>query len=202
MMENFLVLIQISIGAVFIQNFVLSRFLGLCPFFGISKKLSTAVGMGFAVTFIMVSSTLFTWTINKFVLMKFEIVYFQTIVFILVIASLTQVAEMAIKKHSPMLYDSLGVFLPLMATNCAIMGVALLNVEINEYTGLPFGFIEAMTNSFMSGVGFILALVLIAGIRERLELANIPKAFEGLPIAFITAGLMAIAFLGFAGMGG
>jgi electron transport complex protein RnfA len=201
-METFMVLLQISISAVFIQNFVLSRFLGLCPFFGISKKLSSAIGMGFAVTFIMVGSTVFTWTINNFVLVPYHIEYFQTIVFVLVIAALTQVAEMAIKKYSPMLYDSLGVFLPLMATNCAIMGVALLNVEINEFTGLPFTFIEAITNSLMSGVGFILALILIAGIRERLELANIPKAFDGLPIAFITAGLMAIAFLGFSGMGG
>jgi len=199
-METFLVLLQISIGAVFIQNFVLSRFLGLCPFFGISKKLSSAFGMGLAVTFIMVASTIFTWTVNRFILVPHHIEYFQTIVFVLVIAALTQIVEMAIKKHSPMLYDSLGVFLPLMATNCAIMGVAVLNVEINQFTGMPFSFIEAMVNSFMSGVGVILALVLMAGIRERLELANIPKVFDGLPIAFITAGLMAIAFLGFAGM--
>lgn len=199
-MESFLVLLQISIGAIFIQNFVLSRFLGLCPFFGISKKLSTAIGMGFAVIFVMVASTLFTWTLNNFVLKPNGIEYLQTISFILVIASLVQIVEMALKKYSPMLYDSLGVFLPLITTNCAIMGVAVINVEINQFTGLPFSFIEAIVNSFMSGVGFTLALVLMAGIRERLELANVPKAFEGLPIAFITAGLMAMAFLGFAGM--
>ena len=197
-MENFMVLVQISISAVFIQNFVLSRFLGLCPFFGVSKKISTAIGMGLAVTFIMVCSTIFTWTLNEFLLIPNNIEYFQTILFVLVIAAFTQIVEMAIKKYSPMLYDSLGVFLPLMATNCAIMGVALIN---RQYTGSPISFIEAMVNSFMSGVGFILALILMAGIRERLELANIPKVFEGLPIAFITAGLMAIAFLGFAGMG-
>jgi len=198
-MENFMVLMQISISAIFIQNFVLSRFLGLCPFFGVSKKISTAVGMGLAVTFIMTCSTIFTWTLNEFLLIPNNIEYFQTILFVLVIASLTQVAEMAIKKYSPMLYDSLGVFLPLMATNCAIMGVALIN---RQYTGSALSFVEAIVNSFMSGVGFILALILMAGIRERLELANIPKVFEGLPIAFISAGLMAIAFLGFAGMGG
>ena len=201
MTENtFAVFVQISIGSIFIQNFVLSRFLGLCPFFGVSKKLSTATGMGFAVTFIMVASTIFTWTLNKFVLIPNSIEHFQTIAFILVIASFTQIVEMAIKKYSPMLYDSLGVFLPLMATNCAILGVAVINIEANQYTGLPFTFAEAMVNSFMSGVGFLLALILMAGIRERLELANVPKIFEGLPIAFIAAGLIAIAFLGFAGM--
>ena len=198
--EVFTVFLQISIGAIFIQNFVLSRFLGLCPFFGVSKKISTAVGMGLSVTFIMVASTAFTWTLNYFVLIPNDLQHFQTISFILIIASFTQLAEMAIKKNSPVLYESLGVFLPLMATNCAILGVSLLNVEINQYTGIPFTFGGAILHSFMSGVGFSLALVLIAGIRERLELANVPKPLEGLPIAMITAGLMAIAFLGFTGM--
>ncbi|MCL1947193.1 MAG: RnfABCDGE type electron transport complex subunit A [Chitinivibrionia bacterium] len=201
MTENsFAVFVQISIGAIFIQNFVLSRFLGLCPFFGVSKKLSTAVGMGLAVTFIMVISTIFTWTFNKYVLMEYEIEHLQTISFILIIATFVQVIEMAIKKYSPTLYDSLGVFLPLITTNCAILGVTLINIEGNKYTGLPFTFAEATVHSFMSGAGFLLALVLMAGIRERLELANVPKAFEGLPIAFISAGLIAIAFFGFSGM--
>ena len=200
-MMTWTVFLQISIGAIFIQNFVLSRFLGLCPFFGVSKKLSTAVGMGLAVTFVMTVSTIFTWSLNRFVLEPQGMEHFQTIAFILIIASFVQVVEMAIRKYSPMLYDSLGVFLPLITTNCAILGVAVLNIEINKYTGLPFSFAQAMINSFMSGIGFLLALVLMAGIRERLELANVPKAFEGLPIAFVSAGLIAIAFLGFAGMG-
>ena len=194
------VFLQISIGAIFIQNFVLSRFLGLCPFFGVSKKLSTAFGMGLAVTFVMVTSTIFTWSLDYFVLKPNNMEYFQTIAFILIIATFVQIVEMAIKKYSPMLYDSLGIFLPLITTNCAILGVAVINIQTNQYTGLPFTFAEAMVNSFMSGVGFSLALVIMAGIRERLELANVPKIFDGLPIAFISAGLIAIAFLGFAGM--
>ena len=201
MSENsFIIFLEISIAAIFIQNFVLSRFLGLCPFFGVSKKLSTAVGMGLAVTFVMVASTLFTWSFDFFVLKPYEIEYFQTIAFILIIAAFVQITEMAIKRYSPMLYDSLGMFLPLITTNCAILGVAVINIGTNQYTGHPFTFAEAMVNSFMSGVGFSLALILMAGIRERLELADVPKAFEGLPIAFISAGLIAIAFLGFAGM--
>ena len=201
MTENsFAVFIQISIGAIFINNFVLSKFLGLCPFFGVSKKLSTATGMGLAVTFIMVASTMFTWTLNKFVLIPKHIEHFQTISFILIIAAFVQITEMVIKKYSPMLYDSLGVFLPLIVTNCAILGVALINVKESQYVGRDFTFAEAMVNAFMSGAGFWLALVLMAGIRERLELANVPKAFEGLPIAFISAGLIAIAFLGFSGI--
>jgi len=200
MSESLVVFMQISLGAMFVSNFVLSRFLGLCPFFGVSKKLSTAVGMGLSVTFIMVSATIFTWTFNRFVLLPNNIEHFQTISFILIIASFTQVAEMVIKKVSPILYESLGVFLPLMATNCAILGVAVLNVEINQYTGLPFSFAGALVHSFMSGAGFTIAIVLMAGIRERLEFADVPKALEGLPISLISAGLMAIAFLGFTGM--
>jgi len=156
--------------------------------------------MGLAVTFIMVASTIFTWTFNKYVLAQHNIEHLQTISFILIIATFVQVTEMAIKKYSPSLYDSLGVFLPLITTNCAILGVALINIENNQYTGLPFTFAQASVHSFMSGIGFLLALVLMAGIRERLELANVPKAFEGLPIAFVSAGLIAIAFLGFSGM--
>ncbi|MCL2844894.1 MAG: electron transport complex subunit RsxA [Chitinivibrionia bacterium] len=211
------VFMQISIGAIFISNFVLSRFLGLCPFFGVSKKLSTALGMGLSVTFVMVGSTLFAYPFNEFILKPMIIdpetqmrigggittngmEYFQTISFVLIIAAFTQVVEMMLKKFSPMLYESLGVFLPLMATNCAILGVALLNVQVNQFTGEIFQFHGAIVHSFMSGVGFTLAIVLMAGIRERLEFANVPKALEGLPISLIAAGLMAIAFLGFTGM--
>ncbi len=199
-MEMFMNLLQISIGAIFIQNFILSRFLGLCPFMGVSKKLSTATGMGMAVIFVMTVASAFAWSINKFILIRFDVTYLQTIVFILVIASLVQLVEMTLRKYSPILYDSLGVFLPLITTNCAILGVAVLNTGNNSYTGTTFTFIESVVNGIMSGVGFTLALVLMAGVRERLELADIPKPLEGLPIAFISAGLMAIAFLGFSGM--
>lgn len=201
-METFMNLFRISIGAIFIQNFVLSRFLGLCPFMGVSKKLSTASGMGMAVIFVMTIASMFTWTINEYILIPQGVVYLQTIVFILVIASLVQLVEMILRKHSPVLYDSLGVFLPLITTNCAILGVVILNTGDNPFSdkGGTFSFIEAITNGIMSGVGFTLVLVLMAGIRERLELADIPKPLEGLPIAFISAGLMAIAFLGFSGM--
>ncbi len=192
---NFIGLIQISIAAIFINNFVLARFLGLCPFFGVSKKLSSAMGMGMAVIFVMTVASMFTWVIYKFVLVPYEVIYLYTIVFILVIASLVQLVEMVLQKFSPALYDALGIFLPLITTNCAILGVAVLNTVKEDYN-----FLESIVNGIMSGVGFTLALVLMAGIRERLELADIPKSLEGLPIAFITAGLMAIAFLGFAGL--
>ncbi len=199
-MEMFMNLLQISIGAIFIQNFILTRFLGLCPFMGVSKKISTASGMGMAVIFVMTVASMFTWPINHFILEPNNVVYLQTIVFILVIASLVQLVEMILRKYSPVLYESLGVFLPLITTNCAILGVVLLNAKVNPYTGDNYTFVGATVNGLMSGVGFLLALILMAGVREKLDLADIPKPFEGLPIAFIAAGLMAIAFLGFAGM--
>ncbi len=187
--------VEISIAAILINNIILTKFLGLCPFFGVSKKLSSAVGMGMAVIFVMTVASMFTWIIYKFILLKYNVVYLYTIVFILVIASLVQLVEMVLQKFSPTLYESLGIFLPLITTNCAILGIAVLNtVKMN------YNFIESMINSIMSGVGFTLALVLMAGIREKLDLAKIPKPLEGLPIAFITAGLMAIAFLGFSGL--
>ncbi len=192
---NLISLIQISIAAIFIQNFVLSQFLGLCPFFGVSKKISNAIGMGMAVIFVMTLASMFTWIIYNKILIKYDVVYLYTIVFILVIASLVQLVEMALQKFSPTLYESLGIFLPLITTNCAILGVAVLNTEKSNYD-----FIESIVNGIMSGVGFTLALVLMAGIREKLELADIPKPFKGLPIAFVAAGLMAIAFLGFSGL--
>ncbi|NLP01671.1 MAG: RnfABCDGE type electron transport complex subunit A [Fibrobacter sp.] len=199
-MESITSLIGISIGAVLINNFVLSRFLGLCPFFGVSKKLSSAIGMGMAVIFVMAMASSFTWVINSYILVKFGVDYLQTIVFILVIAALVQLVEMALQKYSPALYEALGIYLPLITTNCAVLGVAIINTGVNQLTGNPYSFIESLVNGVTSGVGFMLALILMAGIREKLELANVPKAMEGLPITFITAGLMALAFLGFAGL--
>ncbi|HON10730.1 MAG TPA: RnfABCDGE type electron transport complex subunit A [Chitinispirillaceae bacterium] len=199
-MESITSLIGISIGAVLINNFVLSRFLGLCPFFGVSKKLSSAIGMGMAVIFVMAMASSFTWVINSYILVKFGVDYLQTIVFILVIAALVQLVEMALQKYSPALYEALGIYLPLITTNCAVLGVAIINTGVNQLTGNPYSFIESLVNGVTSGVGFMLALILMAGIREKLELANVPKAMEGLPITFITAGLMAMAFLGFAGL--
>ncbi|MBD3321011.1 MAG: electron transport complex subunit RsxA [Chitinivibrionales bacterium] len=197
---DFISLVQISIAAVFINNFVLSRFLGLCPFFGVSKKLSSAVGMGMAVIFVMTVASMITWIIFHYLLVPYEVDYLRTIVFILVIASLVQLVEMTLQKFSPVLYDALGIYLPLITTNCAIMGVAVLNAGKNDFTQEPYSFIESLVNGIMSGIGFTLALVLMAGIREKLELANIPRPLQGLPIAFVTAGLMAIAFLGFSGL--
>lgn len=199
-MVNLISLVEISVGAIFISNFVLARFLGLCPFFGVSKKLSSAAGMGMAVIFVMTLASSITWIIFHKVLMPFELEYLRTIVFILVIASLVQLVEMALQKYSPVLYEALGIFLPLITTNCAVLGAAILNTGDNQVTGNPFTFIESVWNGIMSGVGFTLALILMAGLREKLEFAPVPKALEGLPIVFITAGLMALAFLGFAGL--
>jgi electron transport complex protein RnfA len=199
-MVNPISLIEISIGAVFINNFVLSRFIGLCPFFGVSTKLSSATGMGVAVIFVMGIASGFTWIINNYILMHFDVLYLQTIVFILVIAGLVQLVEMALQKYSPSLYEALGIYLPLITTNCAVLGVAIINTGVNQATGMHYSFIESFVNGIMSGVGFCFALILMAGIREKLEFAPVIKALEGLPIAFITAGLMALAFLGFAGL--
>jgi electron transport complex protein RnfA len=192
---NIVSLVQISIAAILINNFVLSRFLGLCPFMGVSKKLSSAIGMGMAVIFVMTVASMFSWIIYNYILVPYKVTYLYTIVFILVIASLVQLVEMVLQKFSPALYEALGIFLPLITTNCAILGVAVLNTITEDYN-----FIESIVNGITSGIGFTLALVLMAGIREKLELANIPKPLEGLPIAFIAAGLMAIAFLGFSGL--
>ncbi len=193
-------LVGIVLSAILIQNFVLARFLGLCPFFGVSKRLSSALGMGMAVIFVMTIASVFTWGMNTFVLIPNNVGYLQTIVFILVIAGLVQLVEMALQKFSPALYEALGIYLPLITTNCAVLGVALINTGINLFTNKTYTFIEALVNGVASGIGFTLALVLMAGIRERLELARVPKAFKGLPVAFVSAGLMALAFLGFSGL--
>nr|ACR23746.1 RnfA [Acetobacterium woodii DSM 1030] len=190
-------LIFIMISAIFVNNFVLSRFLGICPFLGVSKQVETAVGMGVAVTFVMALASAITYVVQYAILDPLSLGYLQTIAFILIIAALVQLVEMIIKKSSPSLYQALGVylpFLPLITTNCAVLGVALINIQ-NEYN-----FIETIFNGVGAALGFTLAIVLFAGIRERLETSAVPKALEGFPIALLTAGLMAIAFLGFSGM--
>jgi Na+-translocating ferredoxin:NAD+ oxidoreductase subunit A len=186
-------LFVIAISTIFINNFVLSRFLGLCPFFGVTRKLSSAFGMGMAVIFVMALASFATWPIYHLILVPNGIGYLSTIVFILVIAALVQFVEMVMIKTVPALYQALGIFLPLITTNCAILGVSVLN--INDKLNL----IEAVDQGFMGGVGFTMALLLMAGVRERIELANVPKLMRGLPIALICAGLMSISFLGFAG---
>lgn len=186
-------LVTIIISAIFVNNFVLARFLGLCPFIGVSKRLDAALGMGMAVIFVMTMASFVTWMIQHYILITFNIEFMRTIAFILTIATLVQFVEMVIQKTAPQLYNSLGIYLPLITTNCAVLGVAILNI-----TG-DLGLVASLIQGFASGVGFTLALILMAGIRQRLELCHLPKALEGLPIAFIVAGLMSIAFLGFAG---
>lgn len=184
----------IIIGAIFVNNVVLAQFLGICPFLGVSSKVETSLGMGAAVTFVMAIAAVVAWLIQTYVLVPLDIVYMQTIVFILVIAALVQMVEIMLKKLSPSLYQALGIFLPLITTNCAVLGVVLLNVQNN------YNFIESVVYGVTGGLGFLLAIVLFASIRERLVFADYPKAFEGFPIALVTAGLMALAFMGFSGL--
>ncbi len=185
----------IMMSVILTNNFVLSQFLGICPFLGVSKKLDSAVGMGIAVTFVMVLATLATWPIQKFVLDPLEIGYLQTVVFILVIASLVQLVEMTLKKYMPPLYKSLGVFLPLITTNCAVLGVTLMNINDG------YNFIESIVCSAGAGIGFLLAMVLFAGLREKLEnCKGIPECFQGIPITLITASILSMAFMGFSGV--
>jgi Na+-translocating ferredoxin:NAD+ oxidoreductase subunit A len=198
-MTSFTGLVEISIGAVLINNFVLSRFIGLCPFFGVSNKISNAFGMGIAVIFVMSIASMCTWLFDHYILLPYKVGYLHTLMFILVIASCVQFVEMVLQKYSRRLYESLGIYLPLITTNCAVLGIALINAGTNPMTGAPFTFVESLVNAIMSGAGFLLALLLMAGIRDRLEVVNIPKALQGLPISFIIAGLMALAFLGFSG---
>jgi electron transport complex protein RnfA len=182
----------IIIGAIFVNSVVLSQFLGICPFFGVSSKVNTSMGMGAAVTFVMALSAVVTWCIQEFILKTFQIEYMQTIVFILVIAALVQMVEIVLKKVSPTLYKALGIFLPLITTNCAVLGVAIITVQ------KEFDLLTGVIYSTSTALGFALALVLFAGIRERLEVEDVPQAFRGIPIALITAGLLAMAFMGFA----
>lgn len=186
--------ISIIVTAIFVNNIVLAQFLGICPFLGVSKKLSSATGMGAAVTFVMIIATTVTWLIQTFILDACGLGYMQTIVFILVIAALVQMLEIIIKKIAPPLYAALGVFLPLITTNCAVLGVAILVIQ----KGMNLG--ESVVYALASAVGFTLALVLFAGIREHLELMDVPRAMRGVPIALICAGLLAMAFMGFSGI--
>jgi electron transport complex protein RnfA len=187
-------LFSLLITAIFINNFIFSKFLGICPFLGVSKKVETAAGMGVAVIFVITLASAATWLVYNYILVPLNLAYLYNIAFILIIASLVQFVEMFIKKSSPSLYQALGVFLPLITTNCAVLGVAVLNMD-NGYN-----FIESLVNGIGAAVGFTVSIVLMAGVRERLERCPIPKPFQGFPIALITAGLMAIAFLGFSGM--
>ena len=193
-MDQIFELLAITLGAVLANNFIFSQFLGICPFLGVSKKVDTAVGMGIAVTFVMALASAITWAVQRFVLDPFGLGYMQTVAFILVIASLVQFIEMFLQKAMPALYTALGVYLPLITTNCAVLGVAILNINSN------YNFIESVVYGITGGLGFLLAIVLFASIRERLVFADYPKSFEGFPIALVTAGLMALAFMGFSGL--
>lgn len=187
-------LILIAIGAAFVNNVVLSQFLGLCPFLGVSKKVNTAAGMGAAVIFVITLASAVSAVIDTYILQRWDITYLETIVFILVIAALVQFVEMFLKKAMSGLYQSLGVYLPLITTNCAVLGIALTNVQKS------YDILTSIVNGFATAVGFTIAIVILAGIREKMEFNDVPKAFRGMPITLVTAGLMAIAFCGFSGL--
>lgn len=192
--------IALLVMGILTQNFTLSKFLGICPFLGVSKKLNTALGMSAAVIFVMLLSTAATYPLN-ILLQKCGLEYLQTIVFILVIAALVQMVEIIMKKYMKPLYNSLGIYLPLITTNCAVLGVVILNIDnITGYAAYDFGFGHAMVNSFAAGAGFMLAMVLFAGVRSRLEAADIPKGLQGLPITLIAASIVSLSFLGFSGI--
>ena len=195
-MDYVLSLILIIITAIFVNNVVLAQFLGICPFLGVSKKVDTASGMGMAVTAVLVVATIVTYLIQVYVLNEFGLEYLQTIAFILVIAALVQMIEIILKKTMPALYQALGVFLPLITTNCCILGVAILVIQKD------YDLLEGVIYALSTGIGFLLAMVLFAGLREQLDLVDVPKSFEGVPIAFVTAALLAMAFMGFSGVDG
>ena len=184
----------ILVATVLVNNFVLVKFLGLCPFMGVSKKLETAIGMGLATTFVLTLSAVSTWLVNQYLLVPLGIDYLRTIAFILVIAAVVQFTETVMHKTSPVLYQVLGIFLPLITTNCAVLGVALLNLQAEH------GFVEATLYGFGAAIGFSLVLILFAAIRERVEVADVPEPFRGSAIALVTAGIMSLAFMGFAGL--
>ena len=193
-MDQIYQLLAIMLGAILANNFIFSQFLGICPFLGVSKKVDTAVGMGIAVTFVMGLASAVCFLVNNYVLIPLGLGYMQTVAFILVIASLVQFIEMFLQKSMPSLYTALGVYLPLITTNCAVLGVVLLNVQNN------YNFISSVVYGITGGLGFLLAIVLFASIRERLVFADYPKCRDGFPIALVTAGLMALAFMGFSGL--
>ena len=192
-MKLFLSLFTIALNAILAENFILVKFLGICPFMGVSKRSSTALGMGIAVIFVMGIASAATWAVNAFVLVPLNLAYMQTLVFILVSAALVQLVEMFLQKSLPSLYQALGIYLPLITTNCAVLGVALLNIQ-NGYS-----FIESLVYGVTGGIGFTVAILLFSSVRERLEDCDCPKAFRGFPIALIAAGLLALSFMGFSG---
>lgn len=184
----------ILMGGILVNNFVLAKFLGICPFLGVSKKLDSAFGMSVAVTFVMAMATAATWPIYTYLLEPFKMGYLQTIVFILIIAALVQLVEIVLKKYVPALHKSLGVYLPLITTNCAVLGVTILNIDSG------YNFVESIINSLGAGLGFLLAMVMFAGVRGRMESAKIAKAFDGIPITLIAASIVSVAFMGFSGV--
>lgn len=190
-MEHYLIII---IAAIFVNNIVLAQFLGICPFLGVSGKVSTATGMSMAVMFVMTLATIVTWLIKYYILNPFGLDFLQTISFILIIASLVQMVEIILKKVSPPLYQALGIFLPLITTNCAVLGVAILTIQKD------FGLMEGVVYAIANAIGFALALLLFAGIREHLEMMEVPKGMRGIPVALVAAGILALAFMGFAGL--
>ena len=187
-------LLGILLSAILTENFILVKFYGICPFMGVSKKTDTAIGMGMAVTFVMAIASAACWSVDFYILQPLNLGYMQTVAFILVIASIVQFVEMALKKFVPALYQALGIFLPLITTNCAVLGVALVNVQKG------YDFLQSVVNGAAGGIGFTVAIVLFASIRERVDKTNCPKSFRGFPIALISAGLMALAFMGFSGL--
>ena len=193
-MLSFTTLFSIALGAILVNNFIFSQFLGICPFMGVSKKVETASGMGMAVIFVMGVASAVCWPINTFILVPNNLVFMQTVTYILVIAALVQFIEMFLQKSMPALYEALGVYLPLITTNCAVLGVVLQNTQ-NSYN-----FIESVVYGVTGGIGFLLVIVIFASIRERMEFSECPKAFEGFPIALMSAGLVALAFMGFSGL--
>lgn len=187
-------LVSILLTAILTQNFVLAKFLGICPFLGVSKKLNTAMGMSAAVIFVMALATAVTYPINQYLLVRLDLEYLQTIVFILVIAALVQLVEIILKKYMPALYNALGIYLPLITTNCAVLGVVILNVDEG------YNFAQSMFNSVGGGLGFMVAMVMFAGVRERLDSCEVPKFMQGLPITLVAASLVSVSFLGFTGI--
>ena len=192
-MKVFLSLFTIALNAILAENFILVKFMGICPFMGVSKRADTALGMGLAVTFVMGLASAATWAVNAFLLVPLKLEYMQTLVFILVIAALVQLVEMFLQKSVPALYQALGIYLPLITTNCAVLGVALLNIQKS------YNFIESLFYGVTGGIGFTVAILLFASVRERLEDCDCPEAFKGFPIALIAAGLLALSFMGFSG---
>lgn len=190
-------LISVFLIAILTENYVLSKFLGICPFLGVSKKVNTALGMSAAVTFVMVLATAVTYPIYMYLLVPSSLEYLETIVFIIVIAGLVQLVEIVLKKYIPALYNSLGIYLPLITTNCAVLGVTMLVIE---KSGADFGYIHALVNSLGAGIGFLVAMVMFAGVRQRMESCDIPKSLKGLPITLVAASLVSLSFLGFSGL--